>query len=154
MQPSPRYLAIALSLAAGGPDSTAGLSWLAGCWQGGAGNRVIEEQWMRPRNSVMLSSARTSSGGAVQAIEFVELRLKGDSLDYIVTPLGQERTTFRGSMTGAHAFVVSNPSNSFPTSVGYELVSRDSLNAWIEGMDGAEKRRIPYVYHRVSCEER
>lgn len=159
-----RYLAVTLSLAcgtvpllalhSGGPDAAEGLTWLAGCWQGGSGSRVIEEQWMRPRNAVMLGSARTSSGDAVKAIEFVELRLRGDSVDYIVTPIGQERTTFRGSMTGARAFIVSNPSNDFPTSVGYELVTRDSLSAWIEGMQGSEKRRIPYTYHRVSCEER
>ena len=84
----------------------------------------------------------------------MELRLRGDSVDYIVTPIGQQRTTFSGSMTGAHGFTVRNPTNNFPTTVGYELVSRDSLSAWIEGTDGAQKRRIPYVYHRVSCEER
>ena len=150
-----RNFAIALSVAAtGGPDAATGLAWLAGCWEGGAGPRVIEEQWMRARGATMLGSARTTSGAAVKAIEFVELRLRGDSVDYIVLPVGQERTTFRGSMTGAHAFTVHNPSNDFPTSVGYELVSRDSLSAWIEGMQGAEKRRIPYAYHRVSCEER
>lgn len=109
---------------------------------------------MRPRNSVMLGSARTSAGDAVRSIEFVELRLRGDSVDYIVTPVGQSRTTFSGSMTGAHAFVVNNPKNDFPTTVGYELVSRDSLSAWIEGMQGSEKKRIPYAYHRVSCEDR
>lgn len=108
---------------------------------------------MRPRNSVMLGSARTSAGDVVRDIEFVELRLHGDSVDYIVSPVGQSRTTFSGGMTGPHAFEVNNPKNDFPTKVGYELVSRDSLNAFIEGMQGAEKRRIPYAYHRVSCEE-
>ena len=57
-------------------------------------------------------------------------------------------------MTGPHAFVVNNPKNDFPTTVGYTLVSRDSLSAFIEGMQGSEKQRIPYEYHRVSCEER
>jgi len=159
-----RYLAAGLSLACGtapllglrttDPIGGEGLVWLAGCWQGGGGSRMIEEQWMRPRNTVMLGSARTSSGDAVKAIEFVELRLRGDSVDYIVVPTGHQRTTFRGTMTGAHAFIVGNPSNDFPTSVGYELLTRDSLSAWIEGRQGAELRRIPYVYHRVSCEER
>ena len=109
---------------------------------------------MRPRGALMLGSARVTSGEAVKEIEFVELRVRGDSVDYIVTPIGQQRTTFRGGMTGAHAFTVSNPSNDFPSTVGYELVTRDSLSAWIEGMQGTEKRRIPYVYRRVSCEER
>ena len=160
----PRYLVMTLSLGCAtipllalrpsGPDAAQALTWLSGCWQGGSGSRVIEEQWMRPRNTVMLGSARVSSGDAVKEIEFVELRLRGDSVEYIVIPVGQQRTTFRGSMTGARAFTVSNPSNDFPTSVGYELVGRDSLSAWIEGMRGGEKRRIPYVYHRVACEDR
>lgn len=148
------YSLILLTFPSGGQDAPEGLSWLAGCWQGGVGSRVIEEQWMRPRNGVMLSSARTSLDKAVKAIEFVELRLRGDSVDYIVIPVGQERRTFRGSMTGPHAFTVSDPTNDFPTSVGYSLVGRDSLSAWIEGMQGPEKRRIPYEYHRVPCEER
>ncbi len=109
---------------------------------------------MRPRNGTMLGSARTTSGADVVAIEFVELQLRGDSVGYIVTPIGQQRTTFRGRMTSEHGFTVSNESNDFPTSVGYGLVSRDSLSAWIEGGQGAEKRRIPYEYHRVPCEER
>ena len=108
---------------------------------------------MRPRNGVMLGSARVSAGEAVRSIEFTELRIQGDSVEYIASPIGQQRTTFRGSMTGAHAFTVSNPTNDFPTTVGYELVSRDSLSAWIEGMQGSDRRRIPFVYHRVACEE-
>ena len=108
---------------------------------------------MRPRNATMLGTARVSAGEAVKEVEFVELRLRGDSVDYIVLPGGQQRTTFRGSMTGPHAFIVSNPANDFPTSVGYELATRDSLNAWIEGKQGSETRRIPYSYHRVACEE-
>ncbi len=143
-----------VALRSGGPNAAAGLAWLAGCWQGGAGSRVIEEQWMRPRGAVMLSSARTTSGDAVKAIEFVELRLRGDSVDYIVTPLGQERTTFTGTMTGPHAFAVHNPKNDFPTTVGYQLVGRDSLSAWIEGMQESGKQRISFDYHRVACEER
>lgn len=143
-----------LASTSGGPGAAAGLNWLAGCWEGGSGSRVIEEQWMRPRNAVMLGSARVSAGEAVREVEFVELRLRGDSVDYIVMPGGQQRVTFRGGLAGAHGFIVSNPSNDFPTSVGYELVTRDSLSAWIEGKQGSETRRIPYTYHRVACEER
>ena len=42
---------------------------------------------MRPRNAVMLGSARVSAGEAVKEIEFVELGLRGDSVDYIVRRL-------------------------------------------------------------------
>ena len=142
-----------LTLTGSAPAGPAGLSWLAGCWQGGSGNRVIEEQWMRQRNGVTLGAARVSGGEAVRSIEFAELRVRGDSVEYVATPIGEQRTTFRGSMTGPHAFLASNPGHDFPTSVGYELVSRDSLSAWIEGMQGSEKRRVPYTYHRVACEE-
>ena len=143
-----------LTLAAAERAVAPGLPWLAGCWQGGAGNRVIEEQWMRPRNAVMLGSARVSAGDTVKEIEFVELRLRGDSVDYIVTLMDQQRTTFSGRMAGTRGFTVHNPANSFPTTVGYELVNRDSLSAWIEGEHQGQKRRIPYNYHRVTCEER
>ena len=109
---------------------------------------------MVPGSGTMLGSARTRSGEAIRSIEFVELRLRGDSLDYIVSPSREPWTTYSGTMTGPHAFVVRNPTHGFPTSVGYELVNRDSLSAWIEGTDGTEVKRIPYAYHRVACEDR
>jgi hypothetical protein len=133
--------------------ATPGLGSLAGCWQGGSGTRVIEEQWLKARGGVMLGTARTTSGDTMRNYEFTELRLAGDSVTYIAMPVGQQRTEFRGRMTGPHGFVVENLANDFPTHVGYELVTRDSLSAWIEGPAGAEKRRIPYAYRRVACEE-
>ena len=109
---------------------------------------------MRPRNGTLLGAARVSSSDAVRTIEFAEIRTQGDSVDYITTAGGDGRVTFSGAMTGPHSFVANNPTHDFPTTVGYDLLSRDSLSAWIEGMDGAQKRRIPYVYHRVACEDR
>lgn len=127
------------------------LDWLAGCWQGGAGSRFIEEQWMAERGGVLLGMARTLAGGTLRSWEFSELRLKGDSVTFIAMPQGQQRTEFRGRLTGARSFVVENAANDFPTHVGYEAVDRDSLSAWIEGPSSSGTRRIPYGYRRVAC---
>lgn len=129
-----------------------GLSWLAGCWQGGTGTRVVEEQWMAARGGIMLGMARTASGDAIRNYEFSELRLAGDSVTFVAMPSGQQRTEFKGRMTGPRAFVVQNMANDFPTHVAYELVTRDSLSAWIEGPANGGTRRIPYAYRRVRCE--
>ena len=108
---------------------------------------------MRARGGVMLGAARTVSGEALRNYEFSELRLAGDSVTFVAMPVGQQRTAFTGRMTGTRAFVVQNMANDFPTHVGYELVTRDSLSAWIEGPDGGTTRRIPYAYRRVPCED-
>ena len=78
--------------------------------------------------------------------------IHGGNIAVVLHALPIEMMVICGGAIGA--FIVNNPSNDFPTSVGYSLVSRDSLSAWIEGRDGGETRRIPYAYHRVSCEER
>jgi hypothetical protein len=108
---------------------------------------------MRARGGVMLGSARTVSGANLRNYEFNELRLVGDSVTYIALPIGQQRTEFKGRITGPRAFVVENPAHDFPTHLGYELVTRDSLSAFIEGPGGSGKKRIPYAYRRVACED-
>ncbi len=128
------------------------MNWLAGCWHGSSGGRVIEEQWMQARAGVMLGAARTTSGGTLRDYEFNELRMTGDSVTFVAMPAGQQRTVFTGHLNGAKAFVVENPANDFPTRVGYELLSRDSLRAWIEGPAEDGPRRVPYGYRRVPCE--
>lgn len=107
---------------------------------------------MQARAGVMLGAARTTSGGALRGFEFNELRVTGDSVTLVAMPSGQQRTEFNGLLTGAQAFVVENPANDFPTRVGYEVVSRDSLHAWIEGPAEGGPRRIRYAYRRVPCE--
>lgn len=140
----------AVSLQAQAPAQR--LAWLAGCWQGGSGARIVEEQWMAARGGVMLGAARTVAGDAVRNYEFSELRITGDSVVFVAMPVGQARTEFRGRFTGPRAFVVENLANDFPTHVSYDLVSRDSLSAWIEGPAQGGTRRIPYAYRRVPCE--
>jgi hypothetical protein len=100
----------------------------------------------------MLGAARTVVGGTVRNHEFTELRLAGDSVTFTAMPSGQQRTMFTGRMTGPGSFVVENLGNDFPTHVGYQMVGRDSLSAWIEGPGKSGTRRIPYGYRRVPCE--
>lgn len=107
---------------------------------------------MRARANLVLGAARTVSRDTVRSYEFSELHLAGDSVTFVALPTGQQRRVFTGRLVGLQGFVVENHANDFPTRIGYELVSRDSLRAWIEGPAAGGTRRIPYTYRRVPCE--
>ena len=53
----------------GGQNSTVApwtidrVAWLQGCWELSSGNRVVEEQWTRPRGGIMLGVGRTTRDG-------------------------------------------------------------------------------------------
>src|SRR3970040_657967 len=55
-------------------QSIARLSWLAGCWERAAGERQVEEQWMRPRGGTMLGMSRTVTGGRTSEFEHMRIR--------------------------------------------------------------------------------
>ena len=55
---------------------------------------------MRPGTASCSAAPGTSAGTAVSAIEFVELRLKGDSVEYLVSPMGQRAHAFTGTHDG------------------------------------------------------
>jgi hypothetical protein len=130
------------------------LSWLAGCWEGNYANgRIVSEQWMKPLGRVMMGMSRTVRNGKTIAFEHIRIEQADDgSISYIANPSGQQEATFRlVELSGTRA-VFENPEHDYPQRIIYELVTRDSLSARIEGMIGGELKSSGFPYRRVSCE--
>jgi hypothetical protein len=128
------------------------LGWLAGCWELRAGDRVVEEQWMAPRGSVMVGMTRTTVAGALRSYEHSAIREEGDTLVYRASPSGQPSAEFRSLEVSDSGVVFANPTHDFPQRVIYRRAAGgDSLRAAIEGTISGRLRRVDYPYARVPC---
>src|SRR5262245_28802385 len=81
-------------VAAESPASLSSVQWLAGCWEGGGGERVVDEQWMAPRGGMMLGMGRTVVGQAVREFEQMFIREDGGKLVFTSKPSGQTEASF------------------------------------------------------------
>jgi hypothetical protein len=134
------------------PSALERLSWLPGCWTGGAEDLVLEEQWLPLRAGTMVGMARTSRGGRTTGIELAVVRLHGDTLVYEARPMGQAGADFPAVAQTDTSVAFVNTANDFPQRIDYARVGADSLHASIEGpgRDGA-KLVIGYGYRRTRC---
>ena len=133
------------------PAGLARIAWLAGCWESVTPRRSIEEVWMAPRAGTMLGMGRTVRGDSLFQYELVVIREQAGRLAYEAHPSGQPSETFPAREVTDTSVVFENLAHDFPQRVGYELVSADSVVAWIEGSRGGNVRRIDFPYRRVRC---
>jgi hypothetical protein len=127
------------------------VAWLQGCWELSSGDRLVEEQWTRPRGGIMLGVGRTTRDGRLIEYETVVLRQQEGRLAYEAHPSGQEAAVFLSTEVTDTRVVFENSAHDFPQRVGYELRSPDALSAWVEGDVKGQSRRIDFPYRRVSC---
>ena len=126
-------------------------AFLQGCWERRAGNRMVEEQWMRPRGGVMLGMARTVRGDSVAEYEFLRLFERGDKLVYAAHPSGQPPADFESVSVADGALTFANPAHDFPQRISYRSAG-DSLFARIEGKLDGRERGVDFRYARVRCD--
>lgn len=143
--------ATVLSLAFRPPVTSPSAGWLAGCWALQQGNRLVEETWLPERGGVMLGMSRASVGSELREFEFVMLKAVGSTLEYRVQAGTQPEVVFRARNPTAKEVVFENPEHDYPKRVGYRLVTRDSIEAWIDDGEGNTGKRLDYPYHRVDC---
>ena len=133
------------------PASISSLSWLAGCWQGGSGERVVDEQWMAPSGGMMLGMARTVVGAGVREFEQMFIREDGGKLVFTSKPSGQPEASFTSIEVTPTRVVFENPEHDFPQRVIYEKGSDGSMKGRIEGKRGDTVKGIDFPYRRAAC---
>jgi hypothetical protein len=144
-------LTITLPSALAGQGAAPLPSWLAGCWELRAGNRVTLEMWMPASGGLMLGASRTVVNGVVREFEQIVLRADSGKLAYTARPSGQAETTFTSTSASDSGFVVANPSHDFPQRIIYRRRGADSLVALIEGPGDSGTRGFDFPMRRVSC---
>ncbi len=139
---------IATSAHAAGIES---MSWLAGCWKGGSGDPVVEEQWMAARGGLMLGMGRTVAGERVTAHEHMRIQEEGDRLVFTAKPAGKAEDSFRSLAPLDDGTVFENLEHTFPQRIIYRRATDGSLAARIEGKRGDQVVGIDYSMRRVDC---
>ena len=126
-------------------------AFMQGCWERRAGNRVIEEQWMKPRGGMMMGMSRTVRGDTVVEYEFIRVFERSSALVFAAQPSGQPPAEFTSTETGESAITFANPQHDFPQRILYRLAG-DSLHARVEGTLNGRERGVDFRYARVRCD--
>ena len=61
--------------------------------------------------------------------------------------LGVSRTVQHG-----RTVAFANPEHDSPQRIGYRLSDADRLDAWIEGRDAGQPRRVDFIMRRADCD--
>ncbi len=128
------------------------LRWLAGCWEQKEGDRSAVEHWFAPAGGAMIGGSHTVAGGRMVTYEFLRIVEREGKLAYISIPAGQVETVFALVEQTDTSALFANPEHDFPQRVRYRLVNESSLEAQIEGGEGAAEKIIRFPMRRVSCE--
>ncbi len=151
----PVVAALALSAATANAQGNAldSLKWMAGCWERVSATRVVEEQWMAPRGSVMLGNSRTTQGN--RTIEYEQMRILATNGKVVFTaqPSGQPAADFEGTTVSDSLLVLTNENHDFPQRIIYRRNGAGKLDARIEGTMHGQARGIDFNYSRVKCPE-
>lgn len=150
---------VAVVVALGSSGTTAGaqsstldsLGWMAGCWERVTATRVVEEQWMAPRGSVMLGNSRTTQGGRTIAYEQMRLTAANGKVIFTAQPSGQPAADFEGTTVSGSLLLLSNEKHDFPQRIIYRRNGADRIDARIEGTMNGQPRGIDFKYSRVKC---
>ena len=127
------------------------VEWLQGCWQLTSPQRIVEEQWMRPRAGIMLGMGRTVRGETLVEYESVLIREQEGRLAYEAHPSGQAAARFVASRATETEVIFENPEHDYPRRVGYRRDGPDALTGWIDGTINGQPKRVEFPYHRAAC---
>jgi hypothetical protein len=128
------------------------LSWLAGCWEGGQGDRRWGEMWTKPAGGTMLGVGRVVAGGKTVEFEFLRLHEEGGEIFFTARPSGQAEASFKLVALSKEEAVFENPAHDFPQRIIYRRQSDGSLHARIEGEKNGKRRGSDFPFRRVKCE--
>ena len=142
---------VVIALFQQGPANIERVSWIAGCWEGRAANRVYTEQWMKPLGGLMLGISRTVAGERAVAYEFLQIKVDGADLFYVAKPSGQAEASFKLTRQSEREAIFENPQHDFPQRIIYRLQTDDSLIARTEGKSNGTDRAIDFPMKRVMC---
>lgn len=126
------------------------LHWLSGCWVETKGERVVEEQWLKPAGGVMLGTGRTVKAGQLRDYEFTRIAAVDGVLTYFAEPFQQTPTSFAAIRQTAEEIVFENKAHDFPQRVIYRSKGADALEAAIEGTMNGETKTITWEYQRCA----
>lgn len=110
------------------------------------------EQWKSLGDTALSGRSYKITGTDTTIEEQMMLIKRGADILYIPTVNGQNNgqpVIFKliSAFNGTYTF--SNPKHDYPQLIVYQLASKNTLNAWIDGTYNGQQKRIDYHYKRV-----
>ena len=130
-----------------------GFKWLEGSWvmkkkNGGS----LMESWQAYNDSTMLGeSLNFSITGQSGVLENLKLVYQSGTYYYRSRVNGQnnnEEVAFEITSHSEKGFVAEKPDHDFPQRISYELITKDSIHAFIDGGPSMPGKRSDFYYSR------
>ncbi len=144
--------------ASAAPDAgpLAGLSWLAGCWQGSVNQREFREQWLPLRGGILVGAGQSVLRGRMQDYQFLRLEPRSDVIYFSQFSADLKEVSFKLSDTVTDdrdtIYTFTNTGDAFPTRLIYRRGTGGWLYETIEGTLNGVERKVIYPLRRVDCE--
>jgi hypothetical protein len=127
-------------------------SWLAGNWVMKEKDGGASEQWQQVNDSLMTGISNFIKGDSVIPFETVKIYNRDTVFFYEVKAVGQNNElpiAFRITSLSDSAFVAENAQHDFPKRIGYRMINKDSVTAYIDGGAAMPERRADFYYKRI-----
>lgn len=120
--------------------------WLAGHWQSGGGDPVVEEVWTNGAGGLLLGMNRTRVDGQAVAFEYLRIESSDTGSRYCAQPGGRPATCFELAGLTANSARFENVDNGFPQVIEYRRDGR-MLTATIADLTG--EQAMVFSWERV-----
>ena len=126
-------------------------SQLAGSWSSINAEASQMEEWEEKNDSTFIGQGYVLEHGDTTFFESLEIRRQSDVWTYFAKVnqmQGTEVVPFTLTKQSAQKVEFSNPAHDFPKKIGYELLSDNELQAYIEGPRDGQTIRILFDFKR------
>jgi hypothetical protein len=128
------------------------LHQLEGIWVREKENNRLYEQWQKKSAGEMLGRSYTLNKTDTILEETMSLQQQHKQIVFTATDATQPRqgaTAFTLTRVEKNSFFFENRQHDYPKRVVYELVSKDSLHAWIDGGPNEKDSRVDFYFRRL-----
>lgn len=126
--------------------------WLEGGWTAKVSRGSIVEEWKLTSDSTLQGECKfVNTNGEENVYEKLLFLYSGGRFSYNITLLNrndQKQVPFVITSFTARGFVAENPEHDFPKRIMYDLISKDSIHAFIDGGSSAPEKRSDFYYVR------
>jgi hypothetical protein len=127
------------------------LNALQGTWRMETSSGALYESWTNTNDTLMQSNSYKLKEKDTVLLEQVSLQHTKDGIFYIpvVKENNMKPVSFKLTSNNNNLFVFENPLHDFPKRIVYEIVSADSLHAYIDGGPANASKRSDYFFKRI-----
>lgn len=126
--------------------------WLNGNWQMMEKDGSTTEQWQYVNDSLMTGKSDFIKGDSVMPFETVKIYRRHTVFFYEAKAAGQNNeqpVAFTITALTDSMFTAENPAHDFPKRITYQMINKDSIQAYIDGGPALPAKRAGFYYTRV-----